>query len=925
MSSGSAVSAASLTSSSGAILTGSDQLTIGGQTNWTDGTMSGTGTTIADGTLNLGASGDTDDRELLTVRTLDVAGGGTLWPLDTFQQSYGSNFVNTAADTLDVGGGVLWESVADRTAAIDNQGALIVGVVGETVVTPATIQGANFPFLTSPGAIGVYVGGLNLDCDGSATLTLQASFSVLYPCTLRFGGNFTLEDGAGIGGAGNVEVPSGGELWVTSTASYNVTGTTIIDGGTIEFDNSAEAGTLNLSSGDLTGSGTLTVGGGMTTWTGGTMDGVGNTIAQGGLQIGLPGDTNDSEMLDGRTLTNAGTATWSGGGDFSQLDGATFVNQAGATFDIQTGLTWSNGDGTGTMANAGTLEESASGDRTVLDAALDNTGSVKVEQGTLSLRGGGIVGGTYLVLAGATLTFGNDNVTTTSIAVPSDFTTGPLNWSAAFAGTAQDNSGSGLASVGVSLFNGTDYYNGTAFASPTAVFNAAKLSSSSWIYSIDTSNFQSDQAYTAASAATDNHGGSEPSTIASVLLSPPPAVSAVAPAAGPHGGGTTVMITGSALARATAVDFGTTPAAIVSDTSTTIVVTSPAVTSAGSVNVTVTTAGGTSATSPADQFTYFVAPSVSDVAPAAGPTAGGTTVTITGLALANAAAVDFGTVPGTIVSDTSTTIVVTSPAATAAGSVNVTVTTAGGTSATSSADQFTYGVPPTSTVAALPATTTKTSITVSWSGSDGKGPGIASYSVYASDNGGAYKPFVTDTTKTSAVFTGQVGHTYAFYSVATDQLGVTQATPVAAQTSTMVISTPTPTPTPTPPSVTNAQLLDVTVITGHGKHQKKTTKFAGFKLIFNEALNSASAMSSGNYQVLQKTKKGKKTVSEPVGFTVSYNAADDAVSLTLAGKPTFTGGGQLFLKSSGITDPSGDTLVGNTVFTISPKAKAISG
>ena len=210
LSSGSAVSAASLTSSSGAVLTGSDQLTISGQTNWTDATMSGTGTTIADGTLNLGASGDTDDGELLTVRTLDVAGGGTLWPLDTFQQSYGSNFVNTAADTLDLGGGVLWESVADRTAAIDNQGALIVGVVGETVVTPATIQGAgNFPFLTSPRAIGVYVGGLNLDCDGSATLTLQASFS----CTLQFGGDFTLEDGAGIGGAGNVEVSSGGELW----------------------------------------------------------------------------------------------------------------------------------------------------------------------------------------------------------------------------------------------------------------------------------------------------------------------------------------------------------------------------------------------------------------------------------------------------------------------------------------------------------------------------------------------------------------------------------------------------------------------------------------------------------------------------------------------------------------------------------------
>jgi hypothetical protein len=123
----------------------------------------------------------------------------------------------------------------------------------------------------------------------------------------------------------------------------------------------------------------------------------------------------------------------------------------------------------------------------------------------------------------------------------------------------------------------------------------------------------------------------------------------------------------------------------------------------------------------------------------------------------------------------------------------------------------------------------------------------------------------------------------------------------------------------------NAQLLYVTTITGHGKHQKKTTKFAGFELIFNEALSPSNAATSGNYRVLQKTKKGKKTVSKPVNLTVSYTALNNAVSLTLIGKPTFTSGGELMLAASGITDPSGDHLVGNTVFTISPKAKGISG
>ncbi len=99
--------------------------------------------------------------------------------------------------------------------------------------------------------------------------------------------------------------------------------------------------------------------------------------------------------------------------------------------------------------------------------------------------------------------------------------------------------------------------------------------------------------------------------------------------------------------------------------------------------------------------------------------------------------------------------------------------------------------PPSSTVAALPATTTSSSFTVSWSGSDGAGPGIASYNVYVSDNGGAFTPFLTDTTATSATFSGQFGNSYAFYSVATDNLGLIQPTPSGAQATTYLAAPPT--------------------------------------------------------------------------------------------------------------------------------------
>jgi hypothetical protein len=179
-------------------------------------------------------------------------------------------------------------------------------------------------------------------------------------------------------------------------------------------------------------------------------------------------------------------------------------------------------------------------------------------------------------------------------------------------------------------------------------------------------------------------------------------VTAIGPATGPTTGGTQVTITGTNLAGATAVRFGNKAAVITSDSATQILATAPAGL-AGIVDIKVTTpTGGTSAASSADRYTYTTptkppAPSVSAVAPASGPTAGNTTVTITGTNLTGATAVFFGLSPGTIVSDTATQIVATSPARSNTAvptAVDVTVQTPGGSSATSSADQFTYVPPP---------------------------------------------------------------------------------------------------------------------------------------------------------------------------------------------------------------------------------------
>ena len=160
-----------------------------------------------------------------------------------------------------------------------------------------------------------------------------------------------------------------------------------------------------------------------------------------------------------------------------------------------------------------------------------------------------------------------------------------------------------------------------------------------------------------------------------------PTVTKITATAGPLAGGTKLTITGTNLAKATEVLFGDTAARITRESATRIAVVAPAGT-AGTVDVTVVTAGGTSATSPADEFTYAAAPTITELSPATGPISAGTSVTITGMNLANATEVLFGDKRGQITSDTGTQIVVVAPAG-AAGVVNVKVVTAGGTSAAS--------------------------------------------------------------------------------------------------------------------------------------------------------------------------------------------------------------------------------------------------
>jgi RHS repeat-associated protein len=192
---------------------------------------------------------------------------------------------------------------------------------------------------------------------------------------------------------------------------------------------------------------------------------------------------------------------------------------------------------------------------------------------------------------------------------------------------------------------------------------------------------------------------------------------------------------------------------------------------------------------------------------------------------------------------------------------------------------------PTSSVAALPAIESSPSFLVRWSGSDGKGSGIASYNVYVSNNGGAYVLWQSDTTKTSAIYAGQIGHTYRFYSVATSNIGLVQPTPATAQATTMVA----------PPLVTLTKVKEV------ANKQHQVTELL---LTFSGAVNSKEAASTGTYRLATPGKGGSYTAKNAGIIKLKsavYSAPNDTVALTTSKPVTVTKPVQILVYGTGPT------------------------
>jgi hypothetical protein len=196
--------------------------------------------------------------------------------------------------------------------------------------------------------------------------------------------------------------------------------------------------------------------------------------------------------------------------------------------------------------------------------------------------------------------------------------------------------------------------------------------------------------------AADESGTSYGSDQTFETLPNPPAVTSVSPDAGFESGGTSVTITGTGFAEATAVKFGSVSATHFTINSATSITAIAPAEAPGTVQVTVRNAGGTSGNGAADEFIYVApgpAPTITALSTKKGSAAGGSTLTITGTSFVGVTAVKFGAANATSFKVNSPTSITTESPAGTTGTVEVTVTTPNGESGITSKDRFTFGAP----------------------------------------------------------------------------------------------------------------------------------------------------------------------------------------------------------------------------------------
>jgi hypothetical protein len=335
-----------------------------------------------------------------------------------------------------------------------------------------------------------------------------------------------------------------------------------------------------------------------------------------------------------------------------------------------------------------------------------NASSLNKNEGTLrgglavALSGTNLTGATSVTVGGTTARIASSTTSTVNFVTPAK-AAGTYNVvvSSPFGSSTLSNAFTYLPvptvsslsqSLGSSAGGQSVTLTGTALGSTTSVtFGGTQATVTARTATSVTVTTPTRRASTTAVAVVVTSPGGSATRAASFTFATPPTLSTVSPVTtSGTGGGTSITISGANLLPVKSVTFGGVVATITTKTATSLSLVTPT-RDAGLVDITVS--GDTGSATKNSALTYELrAPVITSMTPSSGSVDGGSTVVVSGSNLGDASAATFGGVPATILSKTTTSITLLTPAK-IAGSANLVVFGPGGNS--TSVRTFTFVVP----------------------------------------------------------------------------------------------------------------------------------------------------------------------------------------------------------------------------------------
>ena len=232
---------------------------------------------------------------------------------------------------------------------------------------------------------------------------------------------------------------------------------------------------------------------------------------------------------------------------------------------------------------------------------------------------------------------------------------------------------------------------------------------------------------------------------------------------------------------------------------------------------------------------------------------------------------------------------------------------------------------PTSRAESLPEQVAGLEATISWTGQDEvEGSGLASYDVYVSDDGGEYALWLEDTMETSAVFHGQHGHKYAFYTLATDNVGHVEEWPSEPDAWTTLLD-------PTAPTIEawysaadhgNAGEGLLEIPDDESFSEPRASGLSRFVVRFSEAIDPVS-FTSGSVAIAGLDAEGEEIDLSALTVSTSTREGDTVGVITF--NEALPDVARYIIGITGVVDLAGNAMEGDSDRVLTALAGDISG